>query len=196
MDEAQITDQRPQEGQETAAPKAEEVTFSDGQQKAIDDIISRRIGEVKAKHDAEVRALNEAHKRELARAQMAEEERLKAEQQDAMDALRKRAEDAERSYRLANARTAAVGAGLPAELADALMGADDEETLRNIALVRKAVDERAGALYAERVGKGVPSAPQGATADGWADELRTAMGLPPKGKEKKRDGSRKLFRRD
>ncbi len=37
MDEAQITDQKPQEGQETASPKAEEVTFSDGQQKSIVD---------------------------------------------------------------------------------------------------------------------------------------------------------------
>ena len=37
MDETQIPDQKPQEGQETAAPKAEEVTFSDGQQKAIVD---------------------------------------------------------------------------------------------------------------------------------------------------------------
>ena len=37
MDEAQITDQKPQEGQETASPKAEDVTFINGQQKSIVD---------------------------------------------------------------------------------------------------------------------------------------------------------------
>ena len=77
---------------------------------------------------------------------MAEEERLKAEREDELNALKKRAEDAERSLRLADARSMAVQAGLPADLAQTLIGEDEEATKRNIAMVRKAVDEVRRAL--------------------------------------------------
>jgi len=165
--------------QETATIQEEPITFTESQQKALDEIISKRIGEVRAKHDSEVRSLKEAHKRELQRATMAEEERLKAEQEDQLNSLRQRAEDAERGLRLATTQRAAVEAGLPPELAETLMGADDEQTRRNIAAVRKAVDERASALYAERVGKGTPKAPDHAPSD-WTDDLRSVMGLSAK----------------
>ncbi|MBP5203982.1 MAG: DUF4355 domain-containing protein, partial [Candidatus Methanomethylophilaceae archaeon] len=192
--------QDPGKGQEAAPDQApapaqpQQVTFTEDQQRALDEIIGKRIGEVRAKHEAEVRALKESHAKALQRAQMDEEARLKAEQEDAIQYLTRRVEDAERGLRLATAQRAVVEAGLPAEIAGTLMGADDEATARNIAAVRKAVDERASALYAERVAKGVPRAPaQGAA--GWETELRSAMGLPPKGKERRENGSRKLQRR-
>lgn len=157
----------------------EEVTFTEDQQRFIDEIISKRLGGVKAKHDAEVKALREQHQKELKRATMAEEERLKAEAEDQLNALKQRAEDAERGLRLATTQRAAVEAGLPSELAEMLMGTDDEATQRNIATVRKAIDERASALYAERVGKGTPKAPDHAPSD-WTSDLRSVMGLSAK----------------
>ncbi len=159
--------------------ETQEVSFTEDQQRFLDEIISKRIGEVKAKHDSEVRTLREQHRKELQRATMAEEERLKAEKEDELNALKQRAEDAERGLRLANCQRAAVEAGLPPELAETLMGADDEATKRNIAAVRKAVDERASALYAERVGKGTPTAPDHAPSD-WTSDLRSVMGLSAK----------------
>ena len=185
---AEITDQNPQpaQAQGEASPKAEEKTpptFTEDQQKLIDEIVSKRVGEVKAKHDNEVRALKDQHRKEMERAQMAEEERLKAEREDELNALKRRAEEAERSLRLADARSMAVQAGLPADLAPTLIGEDEEATRRNIAMVRKAVDELAGKLYAERVGKGTPQAPARAKGAVDEDRMRAAMGLPPRGKE-------------
>ena len=169
----------PQEQTQDQTETQEPITFSEEQQKLLDEIISKRIGEVKAKHDSEVRTLREQHQKELKRATMAEEERLKAEKEDELAALRQRAEDAERGLRLATTQRAAVEAGLPPDLAEMLMGKDDETTQRNIATIRKAIDERASALYAERVGKGTPSAPDHAKSD-WTSDLRSVMGLSAK----------------
>ncbi len=169
---------------EQTATQTEEVTFSESQQKALDEIISKRLGEVKAKHDAEVRSLKDQHKKELARATMAEEERLKAEREDELNSLRARAESAEKGLRLADTRSMVVQAGLPPELAETVMGADEESTRRTIDVIRKAIDERASALYAERVAKGTPQAPTKADGDGWLDELRGVMSLPPKSGKK------------
>ena len=187
MAEPFTTNPQPVQTQDEASPKAEAdkptPAFTDDQQKLIDEIVSKRVGEVKAKHDNEVRALKDQHRQEMERAQMAEEERLKAEREDELNALKKRAEDAERSLRLADARSMAVQAGLPADLAQTLIGEDEEATKRNIAMVRKAVDELAGKLYAERVGKGTPQAPAHAKGAVDEDRMRAAMGLPPRGKE-------------
>ena len=157
MAEPFTTNPQPVQTQDEASPKAEEKTppaFTEDQ-----------------------------HRKEMERAQMAEEERLKAEREDELNALKKRAEDAERSLRLADARSMAVQAGLPADLAQTLIGEDEEATRRNIAMVRKAVDELAGKLYAERVGKGTPQAPAHAKGAVDEDRMRAAMGLPPRGKE-------------
>lgn len=186
MAEPSNSNPQPVQTQDEASPKAEEKTppaFTEDQQRMIDEIISKRVGEVKAKHEAETRALKDQHRKEMERAQMAEEERLKAEREDELNALKKRAEDAERSLRLADARSMAVQAGLPADLAQTLIGEDEEATRRNIAMVRKAVDELAGKLYAERVGKGTPQAPAHAKGAVDEDRMRAAMGLPPRGKE-------------
>ena len=186
MAETSDTNPQPAQTQGEASPKAEEKSppaFTDDQQRMIDEIISKRVGEVKAKHDNEVRALKDQHRRELERAAMAEEERLKAEREDELNALKKRAEEAERSLRLADARSMAVQAGLPADLAPTLIGEDEEATRRNIAMVRKAVDELAGKLYAERVGKGTPQAPARGKGGVDEDRMRAVMGLPPRGKE-------------
>ncbi len=169
----------PSQEQTQDQTETQEVTFTEDQQRLIDEIISKRLGGVKAKHDAEVKALREQHQKELKRATMAEEERLKAEAEDQLNALKQRAEDAERGLRLATTQRAAVEAGLPSELAEMLMGKDDEATQRNIATVRKAIDERASALYAERVGKGTPKAPDHAPSD-WTSDLRSVMGLSAK----------------
>ena len=187
MAEPFTTNPQPVQTQDEASPKAEAdkptPTFTDDQQRLIDEIVSKRVGEVKAKHEAETRALKDQHRKEMERAQMAEEERLKAEREDELNALKKRAEEAERSLRLADARSMAVQAGLPADLAPTLIGEDEEATRRNIAMVRKAVDELAGKLYAERVGKGTPQAPAHAKGAVDEDRMRAAMGLPPRGKE-------------
>lgn len=187
MAEPFTTNPQPVQTQDEASPKAEAdkptPAFTDDQQKLIDEIVSKRVGEVKAKHEAETRALKDQHRKEMERAQMAEEERLKAEREDELNALKKRAEEAERSLRLADARSMAVQAGLPADLAQTLIGEDEEATRRNIAMVRKAVDELAGKLYAERVGKGTPQAPAHARGAVDEDRMRAAMGLPPRGKE-------------
>lgn len=187
MAESSISNPQPVQTQDEASPKAEAdkptPTFTEDQQRMIDEIVSKRVGEVKAKHEAETRALKDQHRKEMERAQMAEEERLKAEREDELNALKKRAEEAERSLRLADARSMAVQAGLPADLAPTLIGEDEEATRRNISMVRKAVDELAGKLYAERVGKGTPQAPAHAKGAVDEDRMRAAMGLPPRGKE-------------
>lgn len=157
----------------------DKVTFSPEQQKFIDDIFSKRIGEVKAKHDAELKELENRYKGEIEKSRMDEQTRLKAEEQERMDALTKRAETAERALRIASAEKELAKAGLPTELAETIMGADNDQMAKNVEALDRVVKERANALYAERVGAtSAPEAPKApdATSDLY-QQMRAAAGL-------------------
>ena len=159
---------------------SEKVTFTPEQQKFIDEIFSKRIGEVNAKHEAELRQLEERHKGEIAKSKMDEETRLKAEEEERIADLTKRAEDAERRLRVASAESELAKAGLPTELAETIMGADDAQMMKNVAALSKVATERANSLFAERVGSsGAPDAPKnqmGATEELY-QKVRAAAGL-------------------
>lgn len=143
-------------------------------QEDIDRIISERLAKAQAKHDTEMRALREESKRTLERAKMDEEQRIAAEREDERQALTRRAEEAEHRLRLVSAERELARSGLPVELAEAVLGGDDKTTAENVARLVKAVEERANALYTERVGRsGAPEAP--VTGDKSSDDLRARM---------------------
>ena len=152
----------------------EKVTFSQEQQKFIDDIFSKRIGEVNAKHEAELKALEEKHKSEIEKSRMDEQTRLKVEEEERIAGLTKRAEDAERKLRVASAEKELAQAGLPVELAETIMGADDAQMMKNVTALNKGVMERANAISAEKVAAGAPDAPDKTRVDP-TDELFQRM---------------------
>lgn len=158
----------------------EKVTFSPEQQKFIDDIFSKRIGEVNAKHDAEIKEIEKRHQSEIEKSRMDEQTRLKVEEQERIDGLTKRAEEAERKLRITSAEKELAQAGLPTELAEVIMGADNAQMMKNVAALNKVAIERANALYAEKVGSsGAPAAPNGAPSENGSlyQRARAAAGL-------------------
>ena len=172
-DESDTVQQEPQE----------KVTFSQEQQKFIDEIFSKRFGEVSAKHEAEIKELEERYKTELKKSRMDEEERIKAEEEERIKDLTRRAEDAERRLRIASAEKELAKAGLPTELAETIMGADDDQMMRNVTALSKVATERANTLFAERVGSaGAPDAPRNDLVDPREElyqKVRAAAGLKP-----------------
>ncbi len=158
--------------QETGAP--EKVTFTQEQQKFIDEIFSKRIGEVNSKHEAELKSLEERHRSEIEKSRMDEQTRMKVEEEERIAGLTKRAEEAERKLRVTSAEKELAQAGLPVELAETIMGADDAQMMRNVAALSKVVAERANAIYAEKVAAGAPDAPDKTRVDP-TDELFQRM---------------------
>ena len=170
-DESDTVQQEPQE----------KVTFSQEQQKFIDEIFSKRFGEVSAKHETELKQMEERYKNELEKSRMDDEERIKAEEAERIQDLTKRAEDAERRLRVAFAEKELAKAGLPTELAETIMGADDAQMMKNVAALSKVATERANALYAERVSSGAPDAPRNQVEPKAElyQKVRAAAGLNP-----------------
>lgn len=145
----------------------------------IDRIIGDRLAKVQAKHAEEIRALKEESRKSYERAKMDDEARAAAEREDERQMLTKRAEDAEHRLRLVSAERELAKSGLPVELAEAVLGKDDKVTADNVARILAAVEERANALYTDRVGRsGAPEAPStGAESDARRERLRAAAGL-------------------
>lgn len=142
----------------------------------LNRIISDRLAKASAKHEAEMQALREEMAKGYERAKMADDERIKLEREDERNALTRRAEEAEHRLRLVSAERELARSNLPVELAEAILGRDDKATAENITLLAKAVEERANAIYSERMGaRGAPEAPTG-VGDG-SDEIRQRMRL-------------------
>lgn len=165
--------------QQAGAP--EKVTFTQEQQKFIDEIFSKRIGEVNSKHEAELKNLEERYKGEIEKSRMDEQTRLKVEEEERIAGLTKRAEEAERKLRIASAEKELAQAGLPVELAETIMGLDDAQMMKNVSALNKVVTERANAIYAEKVGSaGAPDAPDKNRTNPSEDlfqRMRAAAGL-------------------
>lgn len=167
-----MTDQTKSETAETEVPAIS--------QDDLNRIISERLAKASAKHEAELRSLREEMAKGYERAKLADDERIRLEREDERNALTKRAEDAEHRLRLVSAERELAKCNLPVELAEAILGKDEKATADNVGLLAKAVEDRANAIYSERMGaRGAPEAPSTA-GDGMEDtrqRMRIAAGL-------------------
>ncbi len=157
------------------------ITFTDEQQAAINEIISKRLAEKDAKFEKEREETAKRHKRELEMAKLDEDTRRKEEEKERLDGLTKRAEEAERKLRVATAERELAKVGLDPSLAETVMGADDDAMAANIAAITKASKAQADRMYADRVGAaGAPRAPtEGDSGLDLTNRVRAAAGLKP-----------------
>lgn len=126
-----------------------QVTFTDEQQAAINNMISNAIGKERSKSDERIKALRnqaeqdkqDAIKKAEARAKMTAEERAKAEQQDAKDAIAKQQEDLNRQMREFQTKNMLLDKGISLDLMPLVMGADDDETSTRLDLLKKYRDK-------------------------------------------------------
>lgn len=157
---------------ETETPK----TFSQ-------DDLNRIMSKEREKFSRQQKELEARYQRELKKAGLDAEERAKADREDELKAYKDRADAAEREVRRAHAEKALTRAGLSEELADAVMGEDDDATERNIKALSKAVKAAADAQYNARIAKGSPQAPaqsvEGRLTTEDKNQLRAQAGLPP-----------------
>lgn len=152
--EEQQNQQQPQSGenqqeQQDNQEQGSQVTFTDEQQAAINNMISTAIGKERSKADDRIKAIQDqaeqdkqdAVQKAEARAKMTADERAKAEQQDREKELAKQREDLDRKMREFSTKNMLLDKGISIDLMPLVMGADDDETSQRLELLKKYRDK-------------------------------------------------------
>ncbi|WP_462333649.1 DUF4355 domain-containing protein [Limosilactobacillus oris] len=152
--EEQQNQQQPQSGenqqeQQNNQEQGSQVTFTDEQQAAINNMISTAIGKERSKADDRIKAIQDqaaqdkqdAIQKAEARAKMTADERAKAEQQDREKELAKQREDLDRKMREFSTKNMLLDKGISVDLMPLVMGTDDDETSQRLDLLKKYRDK-------------------------------------------------------
>lgn len=145
----QPQDDENQQEQQDNQEQGSQVTFTDEQQEAINNMISTAIGKERSKADDRIKAIQsqaaqdkqDAIKKAEARAKMSAEERAKAEQQDREKAIAEQQEDLNRQMREFSTKNMLLDKGISVDLLPLVMGADDDETSQRLELLKKYKDK-------------------------------------------------------
>ena len=187
--EEQQNQQQPQSGenqqeQQDNQEQGSQVTFTDEQQAAINNMISTAIGKERSKADERIKAIQDqaaqdkqdAIQKAEARAKMTADERAKAEQQDREKELAKQREDLDRKMREFSTKNMLLDKGISIDLMPLVMGADDDETSHRLELLKKYRDKEVQAATEKLMsGKKAPSAGNGGAGvsmhdNPWSDQ--------------------------
>lgn len=154
------TPETPENVKETAKTSEketqEEVKKLDLTQADLDKLMGKRAEEerkrVSAEYDKKIADLNK--KAELDK--MSEVERKKAETEIHEKELLSRAEAAESALRVSNAKAELSKRGISPELAKHVVGADDEETVKNVENLKASIDAEVKRQVSENMSRGAP----------------------------------------
>lgn len=154
--------------QNPTTPTSDDILTAEEQEK-FDRILAKRLEREKASSaKAQERAIEEALAQERERvriASLSQEEQAKARHEAEMakltrerDEQAKELEQARHDLAMSKAQAKLVGLGLPAELAENVIGKDDDETDARIAALSKAVNQLVSKQVDSNLKHGAPTA--------------------------------------
>lgn len=156
-------------------PKEETITIT---QSKLDEMITRRLKEDRAAREREAAKTEERRKEAERIASLEGDAKLKAEYEAKLKESSESLAEVRRELAVTRAQSKLLSAGLPAELAENVIGKDDDETDAKIAALSKAVADQVAAQVQAGLSHGTP--PQGAapsSMDARAAELDRIMGI-------------------
>lgn len=171
--DSQTSEETPEKPVET--PKEEVITTT---QAKLDELISRRLKEDRAAREREAAKAEERRKEAERIASLEGEAKLKAEYEAKLKESSESLAEVRRELAVTRAQSKLLASGLPAELAENVIGKDDDETDAKIAALSKAVADQVAAQVQAGLSHGTP--PQGAAPspmDVKAAELDRLMGI-------------------
>lgn len=145
----------------------------------VNEMISSRVNELNAKWEKEIAKLNKAQAEAERIASLQGEERVKAEYEAKLKETSDSLAQARHELAVSKAQAKLTARGLPPELADNVLGADDKETDSKIDLLAKTVSDQVAKQVSANLSHGTP--PQGGSPpsekDAIAARLDRVMGM-------------------
>lgn len=126
------------------------VTFSDEQQAAINELISKQVAKERQRAEQQAQeAAKQAEKdkqaavdKAIKREKMSADERAEAERKDREQALEKKQADLDQAMREFQTKNLLLDKGVSTDMLPLVMGANDDETSQRLELLKKYTDEK------------------------------------------------------